>query len=130
MQVFEVPHKPAATPAAVREARPARTDESSAPIRCKACQHVITHAASRREVAGRHEHLRLNPSAYAFLFGCFSSAPGCAVLGEPTEAASWFPGCRWQYAHCGKCLEHLGWSFTGAQTFFGLLLERLTHESA
>jgi hypothetical protein len=122
---LEAPKKSEVAPVPVGESKPERTDASSAPIRCRACAHVITHVASRREVAGRHEHLRLNPSAFAFIFGCFSSAPGCLVNGEPTEEATWFAGCRWQYAHCGQCLAHLGWAFTGADSFFGLLLERL-----
>lgn len=111
------------------DGKPARTDEPAAPIRCRACSHLITHASSRREVAGRHAHLRLNPSAFAFIFGCFSTAPGCVVLGDPTGEATWFAGCRWQYAVCGQCLAHLGWAFTGADSFFGLLLERLVEET-
>jgi hypothetical protein len=75
-------------------------------------------------------HLRLNPHAFAFIFGCFSSAPGCVVHGEPTLDATWFAGCRWQYAHCAKCMRHLGWAFSGADSFFGLLLERLVDETA
>lgn len=121
--------KPEVRPAPVSAVKPVRPEESASPIRCAACGHVITHASSRREVAGQHTHLRLNPWAYAFLFGCFSAAPGCVVSGEPTEAATWFPGCRWQLAQCGQCLVHLGWAFTGAHSFFGLLLEGLVEES-
>ena len=122
---FEAPakRKSKATPA--RAATPKRADDDAPPIRCRACNHVITQTSTRREVAGRHVHLRLNPSAFAFMFGCFSTAPGCAIHGTPTEEATWFPGCRWQYAHCARCLVHLGWVFTGADSFFALLLERL-----
>ena len=122
---LEAPRKAGLTPAPVSDAKPSRTDESAPEFRCRKCLHVITNASQRRDVAGRHEHLRLNPSAFAFIFGCFSAAPGCVVSGEPTEEATWFPGCRWQYAHCGQCLTHLGWAFTGADSFFGLLLDRL-----
>lgn len=109
--------------------KPARTEDDVGPLRCAACGQLITHGSSRREIDGRHVHLRLNPHAYAFLFGCFSSAPGCSVKGEPTAEASWFPGCRWQYAHCARCQEHLGWAFTGALGFFALLLDRLVDDA-
>ncbi|MDP1825630.1 MAG: cereblon family protein [Archangium sp.] len=127
---LDAPKKPTTTPAPVNEQKPARTDETSAPIRCRACSHVITHTASRREVGGRHVHLRLNPHAFAFIFGCFSTAPGCVVHGPPTLEATWFSGCRWEYAHCAQCLAHLGWSFSGDQSFFALLLERLVDEGS
>lgn len=91
--------------------------------RCKKCGHVITSTAI--EVDGQHTHLRLNPSAFAFIFGCFRDAPGCLVVGEPTAEASWFTGHQWQFAMCGGCGAHLGWAFSGASTFFGLILERL-----
>lgn len=93
--------------------------------RCAACGRGIASDAARTEVGGRHVHMRLNPHAYAFIFGCFSSAPGCGVAGTPTDEATWFAGCWWQFAHCGGCGVHLGWAFGGAQRFFGLVLERL-----
>ncbi len=129
VQLQEATPKKTATPPASEE-KPARIGADSAPITCKTCGHVITHVAAKREAGGRHVHMRLNPSAFAFIFGCFSSAPGCVVHGTPTEEATWFAGCRWQYAHCAKCLTHLGWAFSGADSFFGLLLERLVDETA
>lgn len=123
---LEAPHKTDVAVAPVTEAAPLRPGEDSTPIQCRACNHVITHAASRREVVGKHVHLRLNPAAFAFIFGCFAAAPGCALRGAPTEEATWFPGCRWQYAHCGRCQVHLGWAFSGGDSFVALLLERLT----
>lgn len=127
---LQAPGKGAApNPAAATDAQAARLAEDSAPIRCSACGHGITQASCRREVGGRHVHLRLNPSAFAFLFGCFSAAPGCVVSGPPIEAATWFSGCRWQFAHCGQCLTHLGWAFSGADAFYGLLAERLVEEA-
>ncbi|MFZ5441380.1 MAG: cereblon family protein [Myxococcota bacterium] len=98
--------------------------------RCARCGHGITDDASRTEVDGRHVHLRLNPSAFAFLFGCFGEARGCLLVGEPTAEATWFSGCRWQFAHCAACGAHLGWAFSGAQAFFALVLERLVAPEA
>jgi hypothetical protein len=127
---LEAPRKATPAPTPVSDAKPLRPGSGSPAIRCKACEHVITFAASKREVAGQHTHMRLNPAAYAFIFGCFSVAPGCVVSGTPTEEATWFAGCRWQYAHCGQCLTHLGWVFSGADSFFGLLLDKLVDEAA
>ena len=120
------PKKTEGRPGAAVEPAGDRADADATPITCRACGHVITDEAARRQVAGRHIHLRLNPSAFAFIFGCFSRASGCAVHGAPTSEATWFAGCRWQYAHCASCRAHLGWRFSGAESFFGLILERLS----
>lgn len=96
------------------------------PLRCHACGHVITTVAARRDVNGAHEHEGTNPAGYRFRFGCFSQAPGCACLGEPTDAHSWFAGCRWRIAVCGACGEHLGWCFSGTHDFYGFILDRLS----
>jgi hypothetical protein len=49
-------------------------------------------------------------------------------VGAATEEHTWFAGCRWRVAACGGCGEHLGWAFTGVDSFFGLILARLTGE--
>ena len=96
------------------------------PLCCHACGQVITSAAARRPVAGAEVHERTNPAGYRYCFGCFSTAPGCATIGEPEGEHSWFAGCAWRLALCGACGEHLGWHFSGADDFFGLILDRLT----
>ncbi len=95
------------------------------PLRCHACGHVITTTAARRQVDGNHEHERINPAGYHYRFGCFSQAPGCAGVGQPSDEYSWFAGCAWCLALCGACGGHLGWRFIGADDFFGLILDRL-----
>lgn len=95
------------------------------PWRCRKCVGAITTDDQRIEIDGRHVHLRLNPNAFAFLFGCFRRAPGAIAEGVPTSDATWFDGHQWQYAMCGNCGTHLGWVFTGASNFVGLVLERL-----
>ena len=121
----QVPPDP---PGAVSTA-PARTDaEHQHPLRCRACGRVVTDGSCRAERDGRHVHMRLNPSAVAILYGCFTAAPGAAVVGAPTDEATWFQGCRWQFALCGGCGVHLGWYFSGASAFYGLVLERLVDD--
>ena len=67
----------------------------------------------------------MNPEGTVFVIGCFAQAPGCVAIGAPMLEWTWFPGCRWQVALCRACGEHLGWRYTGADTFHGLILERL-----
>jgi hypothetical protein len=98
-------------------------------LRCRACGHPVTEDAERVSVSGSHVHTRTNPAGIEYCFGCFGAAPGCAVLGAATDEHTWFPGCRWRIAVCGSCGEHLGWSFSGVQRFFGLILARLVRGS-
>jgi hypothetical protein len=71
---------------------------------------------------------RLNPAGVFFVFDCCRDAPGCAVGGPPTTEATGFAGCAWQSAHCARCEAHLGWRFSGAQDFFGLVSERVVEK--
>jgi hypothetical protein len=88
----------------------------------------VTEDAAAIEVAGSHEHGFMNPAGLSFHIGCFRKASGCREWGLPTAEHSWFAGCLWRYALCGSCGEHLGWSFTGNERFFGLILARLRRE--
>jgi hypothetical protein len=95
-------------------------------LRCAACDHRITERAYRSEMAGAHEHTFVNPAGYSFRIGCFAAAPGCACVGTPSDAFSWFPGWRWQIAICGRCASHVGWIFRlGGDQFHGLILAAL-----
>jgi hypothetical protein len=89
----------------------------------------VTSQREAIEIAGSHVHTRLNPVSVLFRFGCFRAAPGARIAGEPSSEHVWFAGCLWQYAHCGACRAHLGWAFSGADAFFGLVLERLSAPS-
>lgn len=99
--------------------------EKSPRLVCAACRREITSASARTRVDGRHEHAFVNPHGFAYHIGCFSTAPGCLVAGEPSREFTWFRGHTWQMAICGGCHVHLGWSFSGAARFFGLILDRL-----
>lgn len=93
------------------------------------CGEPITSRAHQTTVAGSHVHHRTNPAGVTFEFGCFSAAPGVAVVGPATDEHSWFAGCVWSFALCGGCTEHLGWLFEGAERFYGLILDRLVDEA-
>jgi len=92
---------------------------------CRRCGHAICSQHDAIELAASHVHTRLNPMSVLFRFGCYALAPGARVSGEPSSEHVWFAGCRWQYAHCSSCKAHLGWAFSGAHQFFGLVLDRL-----
>ncbi len=101
------------------------------PLCCSACGHVITSAKERFPVRGSQTHRCTNPMGLAFCIGCFREAPGCAVVGQPTQEHTWFPGHAWRIALCANCHGHLGWRFQarGDDRFFGLILDRLMRPS-
>ena len=97
-------------------------------VLCRACQHVLTTPKQAIEMLGRHEHTFRNPGGYSFHVACYSDAPGCAFIGDPTLDATWFPGYAWSLALCAKCQQHVGWRFGGSGSpprFFGLIATRL-----
>jgi len=94
-------------------------------IRCAVCSAVITHHNQALQINNRHEHTFFNPAGITFELRCFRQAPGGSPHGEPSAEFTWFPGYRWQIVLCATCRTHLGWLFTGTQSFFGLITNRL-----
>lgn len=92
---------------------------------CQVCSHTITSEKHRIEMNGAHRHTFFNPAGIVFELGCFSEASGVAILGEASPEFSWFSGYVWRVALCSRCGIHLGWQFSGAQTFYGLILKNL-----
>ena len=100
-------------------------------IRCDTCLATITYPGNQLERLGRHVHTFRNPSGLSFTIACYARA-WCDAVGKPTEAWSWFPAYRWQYALCHECHEHLGWfyrSHGGLAPFYGLILQRLIFDA-
>jgi hypothetical protein len=52
----------------------------------------VTNAAWRIAVSGSHRHVFANPYGMVFVLGCFAAAPGCALMGQPSDAFAWFAG--------------------------------------
>lgn len=95
-------------------------------IFCSACTHLITTEDQRCEIAGSHRHTFFNPAGIVYELGCFTRAPGCGLVGEPSADFSWFAGHLWRIAVCARCAAHLGWRFQSADaTFYGLILANL-----
>ncbi|MBI1731367.1 MAG: hypothetical protein HYR49_01185 [Gammaproteobacteria bacterium] len=116
------------TEAAAVKVGPGKAEQAAKadrPLRCRACGWLITTETARCAVGGAHEHQRTNPAGFEFRFGCFRDAPGCGRIGPASGEHTWFAGCVWRIAVCGGCGEHLGWAFSGADTFYGLILDRL-----
>lgn len=130
--------RPGADPQVLKGERPgesdARSPKTAQPVEgirpgslcCTRCGRSITDEAARIEVGGSHTHTRMNPGGFVYRFGCFSCAPGCRAIGEPSGEYPWFSGHTWQLAVCSGCAAHLGWLFSGEASFFGLVLERLS----
>jgi hypothetical protein len=126
--VLEARPGPAQGPAASHDqaAQGVRSGDDDDALVCVACEHRITSRDLREERAGAHEHTFVNPGGYVHHIGCFAAAPGCAYVGGPETAFSWFRGWTWQIAECGRCRTLIGWLFrSGGEQFHGLLVEKL-----
>lgn len=116
------------------EIKPGRKPEGDASaekekrILCRFCLDPVTDNSQKTTSLGRFVHFRTNPAGFTFEFGCYSDAPGCSTVGEATTEHTWFPGHSWKLAVCRRCGEHLGWSFRGDASFYGLILDRLVPE--
>lgn len=95
------------------------------PIACRRCGHAITHPSAREARDGAHLHTRINPGGWVHAFACFATAPGARARGPATTEHTWFLGHAWELAECQACGAHLGWRFTGAGEFWGLILAEL-----
>ena len=120
--------------AARRKKKPAERGADAAGkgrcLLCARCGHLVTRHGERIEVDGAHQHRCVNPAGYRYHFGCFRAAPGCTTQGAPVHEHTWFAGYAWRIANCASCLGHLGWRYErGADSFFGLILERLAEEN-
>lgn len=105
-----------------------RTSDGEAKLLCAACGNHISSDAERIAVAGQHEHEFPNPAGILYRIGCFSDAPGCSEVGEPTLEWSWFAGFAWRIALCRHCGTHMGWGYDGESAFYGLIVDRLVTE--
>ncbi len=96
------------------------------PLLCGVCRHIITTDVERISVQSSHSHTCTNPGGIVFDIACFRHAPGCSSIGAATAEHTWFSGYQWQIAVCGSCGEHLGWLFRDGDSFYGLIIARLT----
>lgn len=108
------------------------TAGGGAALVCGACGHTVTSRRHEVRVNDAHQHRFMNPAGYLFHLACFAEAPGCQVVGPPSDEYPWFPGFAWRYGLCAACHAHLGWYFQneGGQFFFGLRLDRLREAAA
>lgn len=94
-------------------------------LRCARCGARITDEQEATAVNGSHTHTLFNPAGLIFELRCFRQAPGAVAHGEPTDDFTWFAGYRWQTVFCAGCENHLGWLFTGTDTFHALITRHL-----
>ncbi|MDX9834146.1 MAG: cereblon family protein [Desulfobulbus sp.] len=113
----------AQVPASHPDATSRQPDDSY--LLCAACNAVITTPDQAVQIYGRHGRAFFNPAGIAYELRCFRNAPGVSAEGAPTSEFSWFPGCCWQIALCAACRTHLGWLFTGAESFAALISSRI-----
>jgi len=96
-------------------------------VSCRACGAIITRSHAKIAVDGAHAHSFINPTGFIFRIGCFAMAPGARAAGEESDHWTWFPGYSWQAVVCGRCDQHIGWSYRNTSaSFVGLILDRVT----
>jgi len=107
-------------------------EDSGAPgdlVYCIACRHPVARKSDVTSVNGGHRHYFTNPYGIRFHVGCYASALGCDLSGQPTSADTWFPGFKWRLATCADCRSHLGWYFERADAYFyGLIVDRIRQD--
>ena len=101
--------------------------EGERTIICANCGNPVTMPEFIISVDGRHVHTFTDPDGFAYEIGCFSSATGCAHVGEPVAEHSWFEGFRWGLSICSGCYMHLGWFYQGEkENFYGLIMDLIS----
>ena len=121
---FEAPGEPESGPGASSFSIPVEKKDDL--ILCRNCLEKVTNSRSMAAKEGAWEHTFTNAYGYVFRVGCFTTAPGCIKVAEPTEEFTWFKGYQWQFCLCRNCMQHLGWYYSsGRDSFFGLILTEL-----
>jgi hypothetical protein len=104
--------------------------EEERSILCANCGNTITTPQSIITVDGHHTHRFTNPAGVTYEIGCFSSADGCIILGDPALVHTWFEDFSWCFSNCSSCFMHLGWYYKREnESFFGLILAHLVDSS-
>ena len=92
------------------------------PIRCRTCAAALAPRSARIDLS---PDTFVSPEGLVFTLLGVRVAPGCTAVGTPTRYWTWFPGCAWQAALCRGCGAQVGWAYTGASTFAGLIRDRV-----
>jgi len=94
---------------------------------CSQCGAAITSSALRIAVDGSHRHLVPSGFGPDQEIGCFSLAPGCAVIGHFAMDFAKPSQGQWRMGVCATCGAHLGWHHHAddGTGFFGLILDHL-----
>ena len=92
---------------------------------CACCLNRVANEKNRFSYQGKTEFTFLNPAGIRFEIVTFSQISGCRQTGAPTLEQTWFPAHAWSFCQCDQCGAHLGWYYSGPQSFAGLIKNRL-----
>jgi hypothetical protein len=123
--VFGAPLLTTSDSAALAQASLQESSGTAGDWLCAWCLNRVANEKDRFSVSGRDEFDFANPEGVRFQILTFLQTHDCHRTGEPTLEFTWFPGYAWSYCHCGRCGQHLGWYYTGANEFVGLIKPRL-----
>ncbi|MBI2949922.1 MAG: hypothetical protein HYY23_20000 [Verrucomicrobia bacterium] len=100
-------------------------EDSASDWLCAWCFNRVASDKDRLACDGKSEFTFRNPEGIQFDILTFSRTIGCETAGVPTLEHTWFPGHAWCFCLCDRCRAHLGWQYTGASEFAGLIRERI-----
>ena len=97
---------------------------------CAWCLNRVANERDRFLYNGQDEFKFSNPEGIRFEIITFSQTLGCRQSGVPTLDHTWFPGQAWSFCQCDRCGQHLGWCYSGAHQFVGLIKDRIVRAAA
>ncbi|HWQ90997.1 MAG TPA: cereblon family protein [Clostridia bacterium] len=92
---------------------------------CLWCHNRVANERDRFRYQGKDEFAFTNPDGVHFQIITFSCILGCVRTGTPTLQHTWFPDHSWSYCQCDQCGQHLGWFYSGENTFIALIKSRI-----
>ncbi len=92
---------------------------------CAWCLNRVANERDRFAYDGKDEFTFSNPEGIRFDIITFERTLGCRPAGVPTLQYTWFSGHAWSYCLCDRCGQHLGWYYSGAHEFAGLIKARI-----
>lgn len=115
--------------AAERGAQPSQGDAAQDWL-CVWCHQRVASERDPFHFSGQREFVFRNPEGYRFAILLFARTYGCRDVGAPTLEHTWFAGYAWSFCVCGQCGAHLGWYYSGASKFAGLIRNRIVRAVA
>ncbi|CAN4105150.1 unnamed protein product [Withania somnifera] len=105
-------------------------------VRCRTCETLIARRSDMLVMSCEGPlGAYVNPHGFVHEIMTLFKAIGLAIIGNPVEEYSWFPGYAWSIAECATCETQLGWLFTATKkklkprSFWGIRSSKVADDS-